>query len=900
DRFLRASDLREPARQGGRDAWKCVAIDETTGAPVVPRGSIGFRWPAEGEAKGMWNLEEKDGTEGRDVRLALSLIEARDDALPVGFPYFGGRPHERYAANDQGADVRIRNVPVRRLVLAEGETVVASVFDLLCAHYGLERGLGGDVARSYDDNEAYTPAWQEKITGVPAARVIEVARGFAANAEKTRGRSMVIIGAGVNHWFQQDMNYRSVINFLMLCGTIGVSGGGWAHYVGQEAVRPLSGWATLTFALDWVRPPRQMAGTSFFYEHSDQWRYETLGVDELLSPLADRKAYSGSLVDLNVRSERMGWLPTAPQLATNPLSIAAQADAAGVEVKDYVVRELKSGRLAMASEDLDNPINFPRILFIWRSNLFGSSGKGHEYFLRHFLGAQHGIQGKDLGGVGKQKPEEVVWHEAAPEGKLDLVVTLDFRMSTSCLYSDVVLPTASWYEKNDLNTTDMHTFVHPLSAAVDPVWESRSDWETYKTIARRFSELAKGHLGVERDVVLQPLMHDTPAELGQPFEPKDWKRGECDLIPGVTAPRIVVVERDYPNTYRRFTAIGPLIDRLGIEDKGIEWNAEAEVAGLRDLNHTVEEEGPTKGRPRIDTDIDAVEMILHLAPETNGAVAVKAWDALARKTGRDHSHLAAPRAGDTIQFHDIVVQPRKVITSPTWSGIQSEEETYNAGRLNVTELIPWRTLTGRQQFFQDHAWFRDFGENFALYRAPLDTRTVNPMFGERSNGNPEVILSFLTPHQKWGIHSTYTENLHMQTLSRGGPIVWISEIDAGKMNAEDNDWIELFNINGAITARAVVSQRIPEGMCLMYHAQGKIVNVPGSEITGFRGGIHNSCSRIVVKPTHMVGGYAHLSYGFNYYGTVGSQRDETVIVRKLAKVDWLERLPAAPGKIGEG
>ena len=79
---------------------------------------------------------------------------------------------------------------------------------------------------------------------------------------------------------------------------------------------------------------------------------------------------------------------------------------------------------------------------------------------------------------------------------------------------------------------------------------------------------------------------------------------------------------------------------------------------------------------------------------------------------------------------------------------------------------------------------------------------------------------------------------------------------------------------------------------MMYHAQEKIVNVPGSEITGQRGGIHNSVTRTVLKPTHMIGGYAQLSYGFNYYGTVGSNRDEFVIVRKLNKIDWLDHSEA--------
>jgi len=92
----------------------------------------------------------------------------------------------------------------------------------------------------------------------------------------------------------------------------------------------------------------------------------------------------------------------------------------------------------------------------------------------------------------------------------------------------------------------------------------------------------------------------------------------------------------------------------------------------------------------------------------------------------------------------------------------------------------------------------------------------------------------------------------------------------------------------------VVSQRMKEGTLFMYHAQEKITNMPGSPLTGQRGGIHNSVTRAVLKPTHMIGGYVQLAYGFNYYGTVGSNRDEYVIVRKLTKVDWLE------GALAEG
>jgi nitrate reductase alpha subunit len=882
--FLRASDLDNTLNETNNPEWKTIAIDENTGNLVAPKGSIGFRW---GE-KGKWNIQEQDSA-GNEIRQKLTLVKDHDQVLDVAFPYFGGIKHVHFQHNEQ-RDILLHKLGTKKVALADGsEACVVTVFDLLCANYGLDRGLGGDdVATSYDDNKAYTPAWQESITGVSRDHVIQVAREFADNANKTRGKSMIIVGAAMNHWYHMDMNYRGLINMLVMCGCVGQSGGGWAHYVGQEKLRPQTGWTPLAFALDWHRPPRHMNSTSFFYSHTNQWRYEKVGMDEILSPLENKEDWQVSMIDYNVRAERMGWLPSAPQLKTNPLHICKQAEAAGKDPAAFALEQIQSGELQFSCEDPDDPANFPRNMFVWRSNLLGSSGKGHEYFMKHLLGTTNGVMGKDLGAEGGQKPQEVAWHEHAPEGKLDLLVTLDFRMSTTCLYSDIVLPTATWYEKNDLNTSDMHPFIHPLSAAVDPAWESRSDWEIYKGIAKKFSELATGHLGLEKDLVTLPMQHDSPAELAQPFDVLDWKRGDCEPVPGKTMPSLLVVERDYPATYKKFTSVGPLLEKLGNGGKGINWNTDAEVELLRGLNHTVLEEGISFGQPVIEEDIDAAEVILALAPETNGQVAVKAWQALGEFTGLDHTHLATPKADEKIRFRDVQAQPRKIISSPTWSGLEDEHVSYTAGYTNVHETIPWRTLTGRQQFYQDHLWMRGFGESLNTYRPPIDMRAVDGIKGVKPNGNEEIILNWITPHQKWGIHSTYTDNLLMLTLSRGGPCVWVSEVDAQKVGIVDNDWIEIFNINGAIAARAVVSQRVKEGMLMMYHAQEKIINMPGSEITGTRGGIHNSVTRTVMKPTHMIGGYAQYSYAFNYYGTVGSNRDEFVVLRKMKNVDWLE------------
>src|SRR5690606_32109636 len=148
-----------------------------------------------------------------------------------------------------------------------------------------------------------------------------------------------------------------------------------------------------------------------------------------------------------------------------------------------------------------------------------------EYMLKHLLGTRHGLLGEDIGVTGGKKPEDVVWRGDPPEGKVGVWVALDFRMCTTCLYADIVLPTATWYEKDDMNTSDMHPFIHPLTKAIDPVWESKSDWDIFKGIARKFSELCPNHLGVEQDVVTTPLLHDTPDELAQPYGVKAWWKG---------------------------------------------------------------------------------------------------------------------------------------------------------------------------------------------------------------------------------------------------------------------------------------------------------------------------------------------------------------------------------------
>jgi nitrate reductase alpha subunit len=111
----------------------------------------------------------------------------------------------------------------------------------------------------------------------------------------------------------------------------------------------------------------------------------------------------------------------------------------------------------------------------------------------------------------------------------------------------------------------------------------------------------------------------------------------------------------------------------------------------------------------------------------------------------------------------------------------------------------------------------------------------------------------------------------------------MSEVDAAKIGVADNDWIEAVNRNGVVVCRAVVTHKMPEGTVYMYHAQDRLIDVPIAETSGRRGGIHNSLTRLLIKPSHLIGGYAQLSFAFNYLGPTGNQRDEVTVIRRRSQ-----------------
>ncbi|MBO3663911.1 nitrate reductase subunit alpha [Microbacterium stercoris] len=866
--FLTSADLGGATDE---DRWKTVVLDEATGEPRVPNGSMGFRYADSGE--GRWNL----GLEGVVPALTIADLPAASatEDVEVLFP--------RFDSPDGSGGILRRGVPATRVA----GRLVTTVLDLMLAQYGVARpGLPGVWPTGYDDASVpYTPAWQEEITGVPTQACERIAREFARNSIDSQGRTMIIMGAGICQWFHGDATYRAILALLILTGAMGRNGGGWAHYVGQEKCRPITGWLSLANALDWNRPPRTMIGTAYWYMHTDQWRFDGYSADALASPLADGHLEGMHTADTIAQSARLGWMPFYPQFDVNPLDLADRA-AAAVDAGEaesaaaYVAQSLVRGEITPAIHDVDAPENWPRLLTLWRSNLMGSSAKGNEHFLKHLLGTHSNSMASDEASV---RPREIVWREDIPEGKLDLLVSADFRMTSTTLLSDVVFPAATWYEKHDLSSTDMHPFVHAFTPAIDPPWEAKSDFDLFHAIAREFSRLAATHLGTRKDLVSVPLQHDTPGEVAQPGGAvRDWARGDVSPIPGKTMPAFTIIERDYTAIADQLATVGPLADKLGFTIKNVTYDVSHEVERLAHENGVMDS-GAAAGRPAIDTDQKLAQAILTFSGTTNGELASQGFRTLEKRVGGKLVDLAEGASEKRITFAMTQAAPVPVITSPEWSGSETGGRRYAPFTVNIERLKPFHTLTGRMHFYLDHDWMRDLGEGLPIYRPPLD---MHRLFGESRlgpDGSQQVTVRYLTPHSKWSIHSEYQDNLFMLSLSRGGPTVWMSPEDAAAIGAADNEWVECVNSNGVLVARAVVSHRMPAGVVYVHHVQERTIDVPKSEATGRRGGIHNSVTRLLVKPTHLIGGYAQLSYAFNYLGPTGNQRDMVATIRRRSQ-----------------
>ena len=862
----------------------------------IPTGSIGFRW--EKEPTGNWNLQLKNAVTKKEFDPLLTLLKNDEKKAMVSFSDFTETFNINIGkTNGKGNKAKeiLREVPAKKIKTKDGkELLVTTAFDLTMAQAGVSRGLKGDYPKDYNDPKPYTPAWQESQTGVSKDLAIQVGREFAENAAKTKGKSMFITGPGVQHFYHgASLYYRNMAVMTALCGCNGVNGGNFNHYVGTQHTRLNAAFVNMSGALDWQRPPRLMNSTSLWYFQTGQWRYDGMSLDTQWATGAKKLPKFNTPADMNSLAVRLGWLPSFPQVdKKNPIKLYKEAIDAGCknddEVKEWVVKQFKENKLNFAINDIDAPENRLKMLTVYRGNLIGCSMRGSELSLKHFLGTHNNVMwdkepAKDL-------VKEIKWHEESPIGKLDFLVNLNIRMDSTALYSDVVLPAAFWYEKYDVTFGDMHAYVHPLTPATQPPWEAKHDWEAFKIIAKKFSELAKKHFPKPvKEIVFNSTWMDTPGQLAQPLgEIKDWKNGDVEPVSGKTFPSVNIVERDYTKIYDKLVSLGPLVSKpKGYGSKG----------QYTDLTPIVEEE--LKHNEALDVKNDRVyfekpeqfcELLLQISPELNGRLSWLFFKEMEKKVGLPLADMVDVVKSRKVHYKDIISQPRRIHTTPQWSSLlhdnNGKQRTFGPFTMNVERLKPWHTLSGRQEIYYDHRGIRELGEGLPTNKPPIDMVAVGDINLDKA-GPKSKVFRFITPHGKWQIHSSFRDHWPMLHMSRGGPTVWLNPDDAKGIDVNDNDWVEMFCENGIEVVRAVVSHQVPRNMAICYHQVERHVNVPLSPLakknkfSGLRGGNNNASTRILMNPATMIGGYAQFSYYTNYWGPSPSERDHGVIIRKM-------------------
>jgi DMSO reductase family type II enzyme molybdopterin subunit len=324
--------------------------------------------------------------------------------------------------------------------------------------------------------------------------------------------------------------------------------------------------------------------------------------------------------------------------------------------------------------------------------------------------------------------------------KLDLLVTLDWRMSNTALHSDFVLPAAAWYEKDDITwATTITPFTQVVTRAAEPWAEAKSDWEIH-----------------------------------------------CLLLKAVQRR---AVERGVPS-FR---------DRSGAQ---------------RRLDRVYDEF--TFGGRYTEDDVEAfLEEILAVTTNLGGI----GWKELKQKgferfTELGTSFLNIGNATD--------IEPGETITANTW---------------HVQKKQPWPTLTRRMQFYIDHEFYRELGEELPVHKE-------NPAIG---GDHP---LQLTGGHTRWSIHATWRDQKHMLQLNRGVPLVLLSVEDAARRGIRDGERVRVFNDIDAFELQAKLSPALRPGQVMVYHAW-EPYQFPGNRS-------HAAVTPNPINPLSLAGGYFHL------------------------------------------
>ena len=140
--------------------------------------------------------------------------------------------------------------------------------------------------------------------------------------------------------------------------------------------------------------------------------------------------------------------------------------------------------------------------------------------------------------------------------------------------------------------------------------------------------------------------------------------------------------------------------------------------------------------------------------------------------------------------------------------------------------------TGRMEFYKEEEVFQRLGETIPIFKPP---------FEHLPDSDQRMPLSIVTPHSKWRVHSTHSNNPLLLNVNRK-PVVEINPVDAAARGIRDDDLVEIFNDNGAYRLWALLTQTIKPGVLCVDHAWWDRYLAEGK--------YHSVHTHQKVKPTH--------------------------------------------------
>ncbi len=528
--------------------------------------------------------------------------------------------------------------------------------------------------------EAYTPEKVQAITGIAPAVLQKFAREFI-----TSRSTLVFASWGACKHYHMDLFQRAIILLLALGGHTGKPGGGMR----------IGAWWNITMAYD----PGTIGMMSASAGQGP--RPPVREAEKIMKSLAGRFAASNpTMVWLYVHDQGYRRIVNDPKFQDPTLKRP---------VEDYANEALEKNWMPIWPKPPKHP----------RAYLYTGLNPLRRWPVPHVI-------------------RDNLWEN------FDLVVTWEFRMSSSAMQSDYILPAAGWHEKTGIKFTQSYVpYICVGDTAVEPLYESKNEWNIMATMARAIQQRANDR------------------EFGEYVDP-----------------------------------LGVSHDPRRIYD---DWSADGEFG-----------EG---------CDEHAVDRIINISGPTKGATWREIADAGALRI-RGFGNYGPITAICSDFKEDRAVFPHE------WFVVNKEA---------------WPTFTGRQQFYIDHPWYVEFGEQFPVHKDP-------PKMGG------DYPLYMTGGHTRWSIHAIFRTNRTLLRLQRGQPVVYMNAADAAARGIKDNDLCFAHNDVGGFKVHVKVSPQAAPGQVICYHAWEPIQ---------FE---HWMSNQSVVaspwKPLHLVGdpGYLQFSY----------------------------------------